>query len=531
MFKLVLVIYLPSILVGGSIVFTPEAYPQAGKHPKQTITEQLTNEPADSVMYVLAGVGELRIFPVFNTLQSGCYSSIQNAGEFPPGSEQYYLFSSGFWFGALSPSKIDGKDTTWKPCVSKSSYRSDLGAMSAQEMTNAGCLGDISGWGVYSSDLKIPEGYEGAGDYLFVQPNRIPEPYQTLWPFADTFLNKYLQPEEQLDPSKGDIFSDQSTYAVGGDWIPAEAATVGWISETGPYDGKGLGIRVEMRTYSWNSPLAGDLMYSLVLSYKIRNMNNFTFKSPCLAYFTDPDIGKGGNVPGDDGAWDDMLGSDDDCDLAYVYDFNGSEPEWEYPAGFIGVTLIEDPLDHGLTGLETWQNGFEIDEDGKDELKYTYMSSNVFNVPGTPDDARFLANSGPFPDMGPGEECDFILGVVVGNSYQQLIDRAELLRRQFGITPAVEEPDVPPPGLELSVSEPVPFHTPVTIRYSIPSISNVELSALDALGRKVETLREGPSQAGISELQWDASKVPTGVYFIRLRADGKSQTSRVLILK
>ncbi|MBN2380293.1 hypothetical protein JXM67_10890 [candidate division WOR-3 bacterium] len=198
--------------------------------------------------------------------------------------------------------------------------------------------------------------------------------------------------------------------------------------------------QVEKSTYSWGSRLAGDLKYVIVITYIIRGMNDFGLKSPCFSYFMDADIGKGVNEPGDDGHWDDMIGYSSIRDLAYAYDYNGSEPGWGYPAGHIGVTFIKTPKDNGLTGLEAWRNGSEIDHVGTDELKYTAMSSEAFLQTEEPNDIRFLTNSGTTLDMLPGETFDIIVGIVVGNTYDQLIDRTDLLRRQFGIEAVIAEP-------------------------------------------------------------------------------------------
>ncbi|MBN2380292.1 hypothetical protein JXM67_10885 [candidate division WOR-3 bacterium] len=181
------------------------------------MSAEITDEPADSVVYGWAGLGELRDFTVSNTLKWAIRHDGRQAVEYPAGSGQYYLFSSGFWFGALYPRQIQGADIAWIPSVSKAVFNCDMGAMSVPEMANAGSMGDISGIGLYYSDMIIPSGYEGAGEKLFVQPGQIPKFYQTIWPFADVMLNQYLPPESELDPEQGDIFADQSTFAVGGD--------------------------------------------------------------------------------------------------------------------------------------------------------------------------------------------------------------------------------------------------------------------------------------------------------------------------
>ncbi|MCK4335024.1 T9SS type A sorting domain-containing protein [candidate division WOR-3 bacterium] len=516
---------------------------------------EVTDEPAAWWLVWWTGVGDVSDFLVSNAMQGGVFArhpddeheyqglpgytgwypvTMGRNAEYPANSEQFYLYAMGFWFGALYPlvDTLTG-DTSWIRNVSKAAYSSDMGAMAVPEMRDAGGMHDISSLGLYFSDMRIPEGwgFEGEGDRLFARPGETPKPYQAIWPFADTMLNKNRPPDEQLDPSKGDIVSDEDTYAVGGDWIPVDSATTIWILTTGSYDGLGLGIRAEQRTYSWNR---GVLANAIVLNYKIRNMNDFSLKAPYFSYFADPDIGEGGSVPGDEGYWDDMIGFDRDRNLGYAYDANGSEPGWSTPVGYIGAVLLETPGDEGLTGFETWPNGHDIDELGQDSLKYAYMTSTDFVTRENPDDVRMLLNSGPYPDMAPGDEYDFTLAVVVGETLAKLRENVDSVRaafdRGFSEKVDVEEESVPA-SLGLTLSGPLVFSDLLKLRYSLPNASGIDLALFDASGRRIETLKQGYAFAGEGEIAWNASRVPVGVYFVRLSACGSSFTERVLIIR
>jgi hypothetical protein len=506
------------------LALTSSASVPAGSTNLVSRLGEVTNEPADKAIVESTGVGEVAKFPVSNVLQNGFVDA--GGAEYPPGSEQYYLYSAGMWFGALFP-----EDSEWIPNVSKAAYNSDMGAMSVPEMVSVGSMGDIAGWGIYLSDMIIPEGYEGEGDFLFVQSGEEPQSYQALWPFADTALNKHLEPGEEINPEEGDIFSDQDSYAVGGDWIPAEDATTLWILATGAYDVRGLGIRIEQRTYSWGTENSGKLVNCIVVNYKIRNMNDFELKSPYFSYFMDPDIGEGGVSPGDDGYWDDFTGYDKERDLAYAYDYNGDEEGWSSPPGYIGVTILEDPLDFGLTGMVFWPHGSEIDDQGTDDLKYDKMISTDFETYLEPNDVRLMANCGPFPDMGPGDEYNFTIAVVVDDTYQKLTEDVDLLRKLFGKLAVEEAPIVSTDGLDIELTTSNISCNHIGLRYSLPRASNIDLAVFDALGRRIVTLYQGHAPAGSSSITWPVTQIPAGVYFVRLQADNQSCTERVLIVR
>jgi len=522
------------------------------------LLSEVTDEPAEFWMVWWVDAGDLSDVAISNTMQGGLFSRhpdddheyrgfpmrrIQTDGkvlEYPDGSDQFYAYAYGFWFGAMYPAEMEGGDTTWEPNVSKAAHYTDMGAMAVPEMANAGSMGDIARRGLYFSDMTIPKGYgfEGEGDNLFVQHGKTPKSYQVLWPFADTMLNERRSPDSLLDPSKGDVVSHQDTYAVGGDWIPDSLATTLWIRHdtVGNYDKWGLGIRAEQRTYSWKR---GALANAVVFNYKIRNMNDFPLKAPYFSYFVDPDIGSGG-APGEDGCWDDLVGFNPDHGVGYAYDNNGSESGWSTPTGYVGVVLLGTQDDVGLTGFLAWTSGSVADEvvaDLHDSLKYVFMSSEEFQQWHTPSDVRMLVNSGPYPTMEPGDEYDFSVALVMGQTLEELLTNADSVRTAYAhgfpwFDPlAVEETDAPRAVLELELTSSSISNGALQLRYVLPYPSSVELAVFDAAGRRIETLKQGYAHAGEEELTWDASGVAAGVYFVRLATERNSVTERVLIIR
>ena len=79
-----------------------------------------------------------------------------------------------------------------------------------------------------------------------------------------------------------------------------------------------------------------------------------------------------------------------------------------------------------------------------------------------------------------------------------------------------------------------PFPNPVrrqaTIQFAVPERKKVTLRLYDVLGRRVKTLVDG-QQDGRQQAQFDVSGLSSGVYFLRLRAEGTRRTERLTVVQ
>lgn len=84
---------------------------------------------------------------------------------------------------------------------------------------------------------------------------------------------------------------------------------------------------------------------------------------------------------------------------------------------------------------------------------------------------------------------------------------------------------------KLSQNYPNPFNPKTNISYSIPESSVVSLKIYDALGKQVIILVSGFKQPGIYTIQFDGSKLPSGIYYYKLRANNFTQIRKMLLIK
>ena len=75
------------------------------------------------------------------------------------------------------------------------------------------------------------------------------------------------------------------------------------------------------------------------------------------------------------------------------------------------------------------------------------------------------------------------------------------------------------------------FNPGTTINCELPRSSDVRLSVYDMLGREVAVLVHERMGAGIHTVKFDASNLPSGVYFYRLQAGSYVETRKLLLLR
>ena len=78
---------------------------------------------------------------------------------------------------------------------------------------------------------------------------------------------------------------------------------------------------------------------------------------------------------------------------------------------------------------------------------------------------------------------------------------------------------------------PNPFNPITTIKYSIPEQSNVTLKIFDITGSEVITLVNTEQSHGNYEVEFDASKNSSGIYFYRLTADNYVNVKKMILMK
>jgi len=88
-----------------------------------------------------------------------------------------------------------------------------------------------------------------------------------------------------------------------------------------------------------------------------------------------------------------------------------------------------------------------------------------------------------------------------------------------------------PNEFSLEQNYPNPFNPTTTIVYGLREGTIVELIVFDVLGREVETIVNREQAAGHYEIEFNASRMSSGIYFYKIQAGGFIETKKMVMMK
>lgn len=132
-------------------------------------------------------------------------------------------------------------------------------------------------------------------------------------------------------------------------------------------------------------------------------------------------------------------------------------------------------------------------------------------------------------DQGNDENMMFIYDSLIANQYyQDFVKRitdaggsVDIKRTSFNI----------PENFRISQNFPNPFNPSTQFKLSVPNNAVVKVVIHDILGRQVANLIDRQVEAGEYTLNWNASSLPSGVYFYQLIANGVKLDVKKMVLK
>ena len=196
-------------------------------------------------------------------------------------------------------------------------------------------------------------------------------------------------------------------------------------------------------------------------------------------------------------------------------------PEGNLQVSFTGAATDVDDAD--LT--YTWQLASRTDF--VDVLLTADATAEGASVPWTD-----LLDALAAVDMVPGDEITIAQRMVVTDA-AGLTASTEAQEITFirGLITANELGGELPTEYFLDGNYPNPFNPVTTIRFGLPAAGDVNVVVYDMMGRQVATLISGTLPAGVHEVQFDASNLPSGAYIYRLVTPAGQYVKTMMLLK
>jgi len=163
----------------------------------------------------------------------------------------------------------------------------------------------------------------------------------------------------------------------------------------------------------------------------------------------------------------------------------------------------------GHTGLAKLTNDIVFDE-----------NQNLYGVIGTSSEINDFIRI----DVSNG------VGTVVGSvGYKHILG---LALEETGVTSVEDNVNrIVPTEFSLEQNYPNPFNPLTTIRFAILDFGFTILRVYDVLGREVAILINEEKPVGAYEVEWNATGLPSGVYFYQLKAGNFVETKKMVLLR
>lgn len=157
-----------------------------------------------------------------------------------------------------------------------------------------------------------------------------------------------------------------------------------------------------------------------------------------------------------------------------------------------------------------------------------------------PDDVQLYLNSGPIT-MAPSDTQEVVIAIIAARGTDNLQSITELKNSAKTVQyfydnyiPEITNTSYTPPLPEyyyLSQNYPNPFNPITQIEYELPVSGITTLVVYDILGNTIATLVNEEKAAGYYSVTFNASNLPSGVYFYTVNSKSFSRTKKMIVIK
>jgi len=268
------------------------------------------------------------------------------------------------------------------------------------------------------------------------------------------------------------------------------------------YSGLPPNFLVAQNVYGWN-----DQSFSIV-KWDITNQETGT-----MPVLTGLDI-----IQYVDETWeDDHIFYDDTNQLLTQFDMH-----------YVGIKILSEPTTSAQ--VFDWYSGYS----DSDADFYSWLYEGTFDTTPlitTPDGGVGILGGTPTTFL-PAGSVTFYFAVAVGADETEMIANMQLAEQKFySITSVESDYNTIPSEFVLEQNYPNPFNPTTKISFGLPESSNVVLKVFNTLGEEVAELVNESMEAGTHSINFDASKLTSGMYIYSLQTDAGIISKKMTLVK
>ncbi|MBN1633436.1 MAG: zinc-dependent metalloprotease [Ignavibacteria bacterium] len=206
--------------------------------------------------------------------------------------------------------------------------------------------------------------------------------------------------------------------------------------------------------------------------------------------------------------------------------FSNIEPDYNgFPTYSWTVNCVTHEIGHNLGSMHTHACWWPLPNNTIGALDSCYYAEQGFCFP-TPKPSVGTIMSYCHLWIGQGGSVNFNLGFgpLPGDTIRLRYNQAGCLDRELNSS---ENPIV----YDLAQNFPNPFNPTTTIKYAVPEDAVVKITVYDLSGKEAAVLVNEFKKVGFYNVIFNASNLPSGVYFYRMQAGNFSQTKQMIFLK
>jgi len=288
-------------------------------------------------------------------------------------------------------------------------------------------------------------------------------------------------------------------------------------------------VRVTAQSFSFTAPELSNVIF---LRYDVENLSSTTLENVRIGLFNDWDVGQ----------FDlNTVAFSTPDSLMYVHDVNDDTQPYVTVAhmGEVASTLA---IENGFSGVEDSLN-FNIFNSGdmpgfSDQEKLWSLNAGTAETSTVVTDVSMVVAAGPFAlEQQETVTTGFIYawGATLDELRSQVANARALNLFEVGdssvFTDFADEQVETPRQTKLHPNFPNPFNPSTQIQFDLSRAGDVDLTVYNILGQKVVTLVNQRMTAGTHQIQFDASRLSSGLYLGVLRTGSQMQTIKMNLIK